>query len=96
MLVRQGTRPTDYAITLVSVEPRYKNGWLYSDEVRGRLRWLGFEVSSQFVVARLTAMLNEDAPRFERRDHFGREKQYRATQFGRNEIHNRMPGMRDV
>lgn len=87
-------RPTDFAITLVSVQPEYVNGWLYSDEVRGRLRWLGFEVSSQFVVSRLRAMLDEDAPRFERRDTFGREKQYRVTQWGLNEIANRIPGLR--
>lgn len=89
-------RPSDFAITLICVQPHVRDGWLYSDEVRHRLKWLGFDVSSQLVVARLKAMCKEDAPRFERRDSGFDVGQYRVTRWGCNEISNKLPGVRYV
>lgn len=86
-------RPTELAITVIGAAGINSDGWLYADEIRGRLRWFGFEPSSQFVVSRLNAMCEEDVPRFERRERWGREKQYRVTRWGRNEIGNKLPGL---
>jgi hypothetical protein len=67
--------------------------WKFGDELRGRLVRLGHDLSSQKVTAMLKRMCAEDAPRFERRDTPWRDKQYRLTNWGRNELFNTLPGL---
>ena len=93
-------KPNDYALVIVALGYRgvVRGDWLYADEVRGGLKWLGFDVSGQLVAARLRVMCEEDAPRFERRKQWpdSREWQYRATHFAVNGLTNRWPGLHGV
>lgn len=89
-------RPSDLAIEVaaLSMVPWYVGvGWFYADELRGRLALLGFTVNTQQVAAWLRRMCREDTPRFEAEDHFGMRR-YRLSQWGRNEICNKLPGIR--
>jgi hypothetical protein len=88
-------KPSDLAITLAALSfPQHlRGGWLCNDEIRHRLMRLGFEPTAQHVAGRLTAMCHEDVPRFERRDAPWRAKEYRVTQWGRNDVHNKLPGL---
>lgn len=91
------SRPSELAITLAVLPRRYSNpsGWMTADEVRGGLKLLGFECSSQFVAAALARMARTEAPWVERReDVWGGPWQYRITRFGRNDIDNRLPKLR--
>jgi hypothetical protein len=41
--------PTELAITMATYPGRYSDDWVTADEVRHRLRLLGFDCTSQFV-----------------------------------------------
>jgi DNA-binding PadR family transcriptional regulator len=88
-------RPADNAVVIAALTLPQANGadWRYADEIRGVLERLGFDPSPQVVTAALKRMCDEDVPRFERRDSPLGPKQYRVTQWGKNEIGNKFTGL---
>jgi DNA-binding PadR family transcriptional regulator len=89
------SRPADNAVVIAALSLSQANGggWRYADEIRGVLERLGFDPSPQVVTAALKRMCDEDVPRFEcRYGEFG-PKQYRVTQWGKNEIGNKFKGL---
>lgn len=87
-------RPSELAITLVAwrpsaADPSY-SAWMYADDIRGRLRLLGFAATTQQVAASLARMARTECPWVERRDDNG-VWQYRVTRFGVNDIQNKLP-----
>lgn len=91
------SKPTELAVTLATFPHRYSNpdAWSSADEVRGRLKALGFDCTTQQVAAYLRRMSLCDAPWIERRyvDWGGGFWEYRVTVWGRNDIDNRFPGV---
>lgn len=93
-------KPTELTLTLAAL-PGYgtdcREGWVYADEVRGRLRLLGFEASAQQVASWLRRMAAVDAPWVEVREnpHFP-IKEYRVTRYGACDLDNRFSGVRPV
>lgn len=94
-MTERATRPSELAITLAALPGGFgsREGWMYADEVRGRLGLLGFAPTAQQVAAWLGRMSRVDAPWVEVREHYG-FKQYRVTRFGRTDIANRIPACR--
>lgn len=90
-------RPTELAITLAALPRRYSRPgtWSSADEIRGRLALLGFDCTTQQVAAYLARMARADAPWVERcQDPWTGCWEYRVTNWGRNDIDNRFPGVR--
>jgi hypothetical protein len=84
-------KPTDDMISLVAF--LLDREWLAADEIRHAIAKLGFRMpTSQWTVARLNKMVNEDAPRFERRDSYGPWSEYRVTSFAHTGLSNNWPG----
>jgi hypothetical protein len=92
------SRPTELAITIAALPAPSGGafgGWVYADEVRGRLRMLGFDCTGQFVAAALARMAATDAPWVERKANpLGGPWKYRVTRYGSTDIDNRMPLLR--
>jgi hypothetical protein len=82
-------RPSDDMLILAMLVagPR----WLWSDEIRGILERLGWDVTSQWVGGRLSRLAREDAPMVEGRDEYGTGHAWAVTRWGRNQIENRFP-----
>ena len=76
-------RPTELALTLATLPGPYSlsDGWVFADEVRGKLRLLGFEVSAQQVAAWLGTMGRAESPWIESQPypHNPRYREYRVT-----------------
>lgn len=94
-------KPTELTITLAAL-PGYgtdygREGWVYADQVRGRLALLGFDASAQQVAAWLRKMAAAESPWIEVREnlHFP-IREYRVTRYGANDVGNRLPGVRLV
>lgn len=82
-------KPTELAIALAAfADDPLRNDWRCADEIRGRLKLLGFDVKTGQVAAWLGRMSRIDAPWIERRRVWG-YFEYRLTHFGRNDIENR-------
>lgn len=87
-----GARPTDDTVALAAL--LLGREWVCADEIRHALARLGFEMpSSQWTASHLTAMTQEDAPRFERRGDLGWHE-YRVTHWARTGLSNRWSGFR--
>src|SRR4051794_18195957 len=88
-------RPTQLVLTLAALPGRYRarQGWVVADEVRGRLRLLGFDVRTQQVAAWLGRMARADMPWVERHESYG-VLEYRVTRFGVTDIGNHLPHLR--
>ena len=81
-------KPTDDTIALVA--HLLASRWLSVDELRWGIQHMGFEMpSTQWVSARLTRMVNETRPRFERGD-----GEYRLTSYALTSLSNAWPGFR--
>lgn len=90
-------RPTELAITLAALPPDtgYADSWTDADQVRGRLKLLGFDCTTQQVGAWLARMARSDAPWVERRrDAWDSRWEYRVTRYGRTDIDNRFSAVR--
>lgn len=85
-------RPSELAITLATLPGRYgsEDGWQAADQVRHRLGLLGFDATAQQVAAWLGRMARADAPWVERRTVDGHYGEYRVTQWGSNDLDNRL------
>jgi hypothetical protein len=92
-------RPSELTVTLAVLPGNRaaefsEDGWVFADDVRSRLRLFGFDVTSQAVAGMLRAMSTCDAPWIESRESAFGMKQYRVTQWGSNDVDNRLPGVR--
>lgn len=87
--------PTELAITLAVFTHRHSGeGWVLADEIRGRLKLLGFDCTTQQVAAYLARMARTDAPWVERRRcRWYDQWEYRVTRYGETDIQNRLPGV---
>lgn len=84
-------KPTDDTIALVAF--LLGRSWLTADEIRHGIARLGFDMpSSQWVVARLTAMTKESAPRFERGEESRPWSDYKVTHWAANGLSNNWGG----
>jgi hypothetical protein len=96
-VTRKSTEPTSAKILVLLAaqgNPGTHDGWLFSDEIQARLKMFGYRPTSQKLVALLKAMCEEDAPRFESEMSPWNVKRYRVTQWGRNDLDNKLPGLR--
>lgn len=83
-------KPTDDTLALVAF--LIGGEWLAADEIRHAVKKLGFRMpASQWVAARLTAMTEEDCPRFQRRDMGLGYFEYRVTPWASNGLANTWP-----
>jgi hypothetical protein len=92
-------KPTELAITIAAmggVGYASNDGWLAADQIRHRLTLLGFHATTQQVAAWLARMARTDAPWVERRRSPWGDWEYRVTMYGRNDIDNRLPGIKPV
>lgn len=93
-------KPPDLAVVLaVNGRPmRGGDSWWGADEVRSRLRALGFEVTTQWVGGKLSRLAREKCPMVERGDQYVAYSVYRVTTFGRTYVRNLLPNvdLRDV
>lgn len=89
-------RPSDLMATLAAATlRRTTDDWFVADEMRHRLRMLGFNVSAQQVAAQLRRLCEMDAPPVEsKRESYWPTKDYRVTRFGRTWIENEFPPLR--
>lgn len=85
-------RPSELAITVAA----YGTGreWNSADEIRGRLKLLGFDCTAQQVAAWAGRMCRVDAPWLEKREPWGGYSEYRVTRYGLTDIANRLEGLR--
>jgi hypothetical protein len=87
------SKPTELAITLAALTPRYDE-WLYASQIVTNLGLLGFDVTSRALASTLARMCRTDAPWLERRRSPFQDFEYRITRWGRNDVNNRFPGVR--
>jgi hypothetical protein len=88
-------KPTELAITLATLGHRYvTDQWLYASQIAANLKLLGFTVPPRGLGSTLARMCSVDAPWLERRLSPFRDYEYRVTQWGRNDIQNRLPGVK--
>lgn len=97
----KSAKPSEIAITIAalgSADARLKDdaGWVAASEVRVRLQRLGFVCSVQQVASWLARMARTELPWVERRQirFFNGGWEYRVTQYGVTDLHNRLPGVR--
>lgn len=87
----QRDKPTDQAIVLAAALTGRE--WNAADEIRGMLKRLGFDPTTQQVAAWLTRIMRLDLPPFERQDRWG-QNEYRVTQWGQTWLLNTFDGLR--
>lgn len=97
-LLHRNERPTHLAITLSALGHRYSHqGWLCASQIAANLKLLGFETDGRRLAATLAHMCRVDAPWLERRRannwNDDSEYEYRVTQWGRNDIDNKLQGV---
>jgi hypothetical protein len=90
------SKPSELAITLAALHHRYSTepGWLYASQIVANLKLLGFEVNSRALAGTLGRMCRVDAPWLERRRSPFNDYEYRVTRYGRNDIDNKLGGVR--
>jgi hypothetical protein len=94
-MAERTTKPTALAITLAALKHRYANdGWLYASQIAANLALLGFNTNGRALASPLARMCTVDAPWLERRRSPFHDYEYRVTQWGRNDIDNRLPGVK--
>lgn len=88
-------KPTELAITLATLPGNYysADGWVSADEVRTRLKLLGFDATAQQTAAWLRRMALAESPWVECRPQPWGIREYRVTQCGANDVDNRLPGL---
>lgn len=100
-MLGQSERPTEVAVTIAVAAAStqggrdWAEGWVPADLVRGMLKRLGFDYSTQQVASWLKRMAAEDAPWVDRRrcpwDHCW---EYRVTHYGANDVDNKLGGVK--
>jgi hypothetical protein len=85
-------RPSELAITIATLErgTNHFSGWVYADQVRHGLSLLGVQCSTQQAAAWLARMAAAECPWVERKREYDIWL-YRVTQYGRNDIENKLP-----
>jgi hypothetical protein len=93
--VAQGRpKPTELTITLAALATtRDGHGWLYAVEIARNLNLLGFDIDSRRLAPTLSRMATVDMPWLDRRRSPFGDYEYRVTQWGRTDIHNRLPAL---
>lgn len=87
------SKPSELAITLATGGHRYEvsPGWVYASQIAANLRLFGFDdVNGRRLASTLTRMCTADAPWLERRRSPFDDHEYRVTQYGRTDVHNRL------
>lgn len=85
-------KPSELTLTLAALPkfPHHNSGWVTADEVRGRLKLLGFHCSTQQVSAWLRRMARTDAPWVEVHDGWWSCLAYRVTFYGKTDLENKL------
>lgn len=84
-------RPTDLALAICCSQDRTGDGWVYADEVRGKLLALGFPgLTAQQVSQFLRRLVRDELPLVERREDYSGVLQFRLTAHATTLVWNRL------